>query len=232
MKPAPPQYAIGEEQGEKLTNWLLRQSAPGIDIRFYEFLYQDKPVVLLEIPAVAHTSVSFRDQEFIRVGSYKKRLKEYPEKERALRQIFSRTSFEGLIAAFGMSDDPVLGVLRYESYFELLNLPIPSDRTRILHRLEKERLIKAETSHSWSITNLGAILFARKLSGFGTLKRKSLRVILYEGIRRTGSKKEHLFDEGYASSFEEVIRYIRDLTQTRELIEDGFNKKIYTYPDG
>ncbi len=83
-KPAPPQYAIGEEQGEELTNWLLRQLAPGIDIRFYEFLYQDKPVVLLEIPAAAHTPVSFHDQEFIRVGSYKKRLKEYTEKERAL----------------------------------------------------------------------------------------------------------------------------------------------------
>ncbi|WP_342764570.1 hypothetical protein [Methanospirillum stamsii] len=73
-------------------------------MRFYEFLFQDKPVVLLEIPAAAHTPVSFHDQEFIRVGSYKKRLKEYPEKERALWQIFSRTSFESLIAASGMSD--------------------------------------------------------------------------------------------------------------------------------
>lgn len=230
-KSTPPQYATGEEQGEELNNWLLRQLTPGIDIRFYEFLYLGKQVVLLDIPAAAHTPVSFHDQEFIRVGSYKKRLKEYPEKERALWQIFSRTSFEGLIAASGMSDDQVLGVLRYESYFELLDLPIPSERTRILHRLEEDRLIKAETSQSWAITNLGAILFARKLSGFSSLKRKSLRVILYEGVRRTGSKKEHLFDEGYASSFEEVIRYIKDLTQTGELIEDGFNKKIYTYPD-
>lgn len=70
-----------------------------------------------------------------------------------------------------MSDDQVLGVLKYESYFELPDPPIPSDRTRILHRLEEDRLIKAETSYSWSITNLGAILFARKLSGFSTLKR-------------------------------------------------------------
>ena len=36
----------------------------------------------------------------------------------------------------------------------------------------------------WNITNLGAILFARKLDEFPKLKRKAMRVILYKGKGR------------------------------------------------
>lgn len=84
VRTTPPQYTDSGEKGEELNGWLLRQLSPRIDFRFYEFLYLDKSVVILEVPAAAHTPVSFHDREYIRVGSYKKRLKEFPEKERAL----------------------------------------------------------------------------------------------------------------------------------------------------
>jgi predicted HTH transcriptional regulator len=35
---------------EDLENWLLRVLSPRLHFRWYEFEYQDKPVVLLEIP--------------------------------------------------------------------------------------------------------------------------------------------------------------------------------------
>lgn len=48
-----------------------------------KFCHADKEnVVVMEIPAAVNTPTSFRGTEFIRVGLYKKKLKEYPEKER------------------------------------------------------------------------------------------------------------------------------------------------------
>lgn len=70
---------------QELESWLLQKTAPKIHFRFYEFAANDDlPVVILEIQAASHTPVQFDSTEFIRVGSYKKKLRVYPEKEREL----------------------------------------------------------------------------------------------------------------------------------------------------
>lgn len=69
---------------EALENWLLRLLEPKIDFRFFPVAMEDRPVVLLEIHRAARHPVAFAGQEYIRVGSYKKKLKDFPEKERAL----------------------------------------------------------------------------------------------------------------------------------------------------
>jgi len=73
---------------EELENWLSRLLHPGLDFRIHEITHDDKPVVLFGVPAALHTPVRFKETEFIRVGSYKKKLKDYPEKERALWALF------------------------------------------------------------------------------------------------------------------------------------------------
>ena len=72
----------------------------------------------------------FRGQEFIRVGSYKKKLKDFPEKERALWRIFDQTSFEDGIAVERVQDDAVLQLLDYPVYFKLLDQPLPAESWR------------------------------------------------------------------------------------------------------
>ncbi len=70
---------------QELESWLLQKTAPKIHYRFYEFAANDElPVVILEIQSASHTPVQFDGTEYIRVGSYKKKLREYPEKEREL----------------------------------------------------------------------------------------------------------------------------------------------------
>lgn len=69
---------------EELESWLTDSLKPRVDFKFIE-VYTDKgKVVVMEIPAAVSTPTSFRGIEFIRVGSYKKKLKDYPEKERKL----------------------------------------------------------------------------------------------------------------------------------------------------
>lgn len=58
--------------GEELENWLLRLMTPKIDFRFHPMTIEGKPLVLLEIGAAFRQPVRFMNQEFIRVGSYKK----------------------------------------------------------------------------------------------------------------------------------------------------------------
>lgn len=68
---------------QELENWLLQKLSPKIHFRFHEFLAgpeDDKPVVILEIQPAAHHPVQFDGVEYIRSGSYKKKLKDFPEK--------------------------------------------------------------------------------------------------------------------------------------------------------
>jgi predicted HTH transcriptional regulator len=73
---------------EEMENWLLRLLTPKIHFRFYELEIDKKKIVLLEIPRAFRHPVRFKNQEFIRVGSCSKKLKDYPEKERELSGVF------------------------------------------------------------------------------------------------------------------------------------------------
>jgi ATP-dependent DNA helicase RecG len=69
---------------EELENWLSHSLAPRTDFRIHEWNHDTLPMVLFEIQPAVTSPVAFKDTEWIRVGSYKKRLKEHPEKERTL----------------------------------------------------------------------------------------------------------------------------------------------------
>ena len=99
--------------GEELESWLLRQLAPKIEFRFYRVVIDGLQLVLLQIDRAFRHPVQFAGAEFIRIGSYKKRLKDFPEKERALWRIFDATPFEYLLAAEKLTSDEVLRLLDY-----------------------------------------------------------------------------------------------------------------------
>ncbi len=74
---------------EELENWLLRQLNPRVDVAMHSFEMDGLPVAMLEIQAARTAPVSFKDERYIRVGSYKQKLHDFPEKERKLWQILS-----------------------------------------------------------------------------------------------------------------------------------------------
>ena len=196
---------------EELENWLLRALAPRIHFRFFEILVDGLPIVLLEIERAYRQPVQFQGNEFIRVGSYKKRLKDFPEKERAIWRLFDRAPFEGGIAAERINDEEVLALLDYPAYFDLLKLPLPESRVGVLEALADDRLIAPCEAGGWDISNLGAILLAKRVDRFAALRRKSLRVIQYRGNNRIETIKEYTPVKGYACGFEGLIEYINGL---------------------
>jgi len=67
---------------EELVSWLLRLLEPKIDFRFFRVMMDGRSMVVLEIARATRHPVRFQGQEFVRVGSYKKKLTDFPEKER------------------------------------------------------------------------------------------------------------------------------------------------------
>ncbi|MBS1188389.1 MAG: putative transcriptional regulator with domain [Rhodocyclaceae bacterium] len=220
-----------KQGNEELEHWLVRMLAPRQDIRFHTFTSGGQKVVILEIPAALHTPVRFSGSEFIRVGSLKKLLKDYPEKERELWQILGAAPFEAGIAKADLDADEALLLLEYTKYFELTRQPLPSTKEGILARLKADSLI-AESPQGWAITNLGAILFARNLENFRNLARKALRVVQYKGTNRIQSLREHPdLAKGYALVFEAAISYIDNLLPASERISQGLRQVEKPFPE-
>jgi len=216
---------------EELENWLLRLLEPKIDFHFYPVEVDGKSVVLLEIGRAFRHPVRFSGQEYIRIGSYKKKLKDFPEKERGLWRIFDKMPFEDGVAAERLPADEVLRLLDYPAYFDLLKLPLPANRDGILSELADDGLIRSCEAGGWDITNLGAVLFAKRLSDFRSLQRKAMRVIQYRGTSRLETRKEEARGKGYASGFEELIEFINGLLPSNEVIGQALRRTVPMFPD-
>jgi ATP-dependent DNA helicase RecG len=93
---------------EEIENWLTRLLSPRIEFKIHEFSHEGNPVVIFQIRPCRHTPVRFRETEFIRIGTYKKKLKDYPEKERALWFQIAKVPFEREPAATDLTSDEVL----------------------------------------------------------------------------------------------------------------------------
>lgn len=222
---------VAKVGNEELESWLLRLLEPKIDFRFFRVGTDGYPIALLEIARAAGHPVRFSGQEFIRVGTTKKKLKDFPEKERALWRIFDQAPFEDGVATERAPADEVLRLLDYPTYFDLLERPLPANRDGILAALADDRLIRPCNAGGWNIMNLGAILFAKRLDAFHSLRRKTMRVIQYRVTGRTETLREQEGAKGYASGFAGLIGYINNLLPSNEVIEQALRKTVPMFPE-
>lgn len=217
-------------KGQELESWLIFHLDPQIDLRIHEGEVDGKHVVLFEFAPATHRPIRFAGTEYIRVGSYKKKLHDCPEKERELWRILGQTSFENGLAMEHVSGERVLSYIDCPAYFQFTKLPYPENRSLVLQRLVSEKLIVQSDSGNYNITNLGAILFAKNLEDFDRLSRKILRVIFYRGDSRMDTIKEHEMKKGYALGLEEIAAYINDQLPQNEHIGIAFREEVRMYP--
>ncbi len=216
---------------EELENWLLRLLEPKLDFRFVNLVIDDRDVVVLEISGTTRHPVRFSGREFVRVGSYVKQLREFPEKERALWRAFDRTPFEEGVAVERVSGPEVLELLDHSTYFDLLGLPRPIREDALLEALLDDRVIQRCDAGGWDITNLGAVLLARNLSEIRGLARKTLRLVQYRGTGRLSALREIEGAQGYASGFDGLVDRVMDLLPCREDIVGGLRKTTPAFPE-
>jgi ATP-dependent DNA helicase RecG len=216
---------------EELENWLATQLSPRIDFQIHEGEIESKPVVIFQIQPTLNLPVRFKDTEYIRIGTYKKKLRDHPEKERLLWSFFATQPFENALAAIDVSSDEVLKLIDYPIYFRMMNIPLPENRQAILDRLSAEKIIHFKPGDRFDITNVGAVLFGYNLNSFERLQRKAPRVIIYKGENRIETTKEQSGSKGYASGFEGLISYVNDQLPQNEQIEQALRRQVRIYPE-
>jgi len=224
----PSKEKIGNDQ---LEFWLSQHLNPRIDFRIYEFEYKSKNLVVFEIPPAISQPIKFNNIAYIRIGSATPKLMDHPEKERKIWNNIQRNSFEKGIAKEDLKVSEVLELLDYSKYFSLTKQVIPTETYQFVEKMAQHGLVKKVFDDDYDITNLGAILFAKNLNDFPTIKRKSVRVILYKGNSRVNILKEQEGSLGYAIAFESLLDYINDKLPQNEEISKSLRKEVKMYPE-
>lgn len=216
---------------EELEFWLSKHLNPKIDFRIYEKLYSGRKIILFVIPPAISHPVKFNNIAYIRVGSTTPKLTDYPDKESKIWNNINRKSFEKGIAKEHLTISEVLRLLDYAKYFSLTKQELPTETNQFIEKMAQHGLVKKVFDNSYDITNLGAILFAKDLKDFPTVKRKSVRVILYKGNTKVNRLKEQETSLGYAISFESLLDYVNDKLPHNEEISKSLRKEVKMYPE-
>lgn len=113
---------IGQQE---LESWLRNLLSPNADFEFYTVPMNGTNVGVLIIYRAANQTVMFKRVDYIRVGSYTKKLNEYPAMQAQLWDRIRNTKFEERYAKQDMKLAEALRLLDYSVYFDILGTPQP-----------------------------------------------------------------------------------------------------------
>ena len=215
---------------DDLDHWLSHRLNPSINFRFHKDSVDGKPVVVLLISRALDRPVRFDGNAYIRIGSHTRNLNDFPEKESLIWRMSSSRTFETGIAIESVQNSDVLELLDYESYFNLVGIPVPSHRPSVLEALERENFIRQRDDGSWNILNLGFLAFARNLGAVGSLRRKSTRIVKYSGTKKYHESRQEELPIGYATGFANIIDYVNKLAPIDETFNGGIRKQEPRFP--
>jgi len=149
-----------------------------------------------------------------------------------LKRIFAEGQIDWFLqpAVEDVSADDVIQLLDTQTYFDLLKRPYPTSREGVLEKLVNENLIN-ESLHGWSISNLAAILLAKKLDAFSpALTRKAIRVVIYEGSNKLHTKDDKTGVRGYAVGFDSLVEFIHSSAPQNRFIEQAIREEVKMFP--
>ena len=229
VEDAPPRKVVGTvafnnpvEMAAKLFHAL------GFRVEIEEVMHPDGRVLVFHIPErPLGTVYDFEGAYLMRAGE-----ELVPMSEDRLRAIFAEGQPDWLSqpALKDCDADKVVQLLDTQSYFDLLHLPYPVNRPGVLERFESEKLIQ-RVGAGWTITNLGGMLFAKKLEQFDRLARKAARVIVYEGTNKLKTKLDRPGSRGYAVGFQGLVEFINGLVPSNEMIEQALRREVKMFPE-
>ncbi len=213
--------------------WLAQRLNPSISFSFRSVKHPEGRVVILEIPAATSAPVEFEGTAYVRIGSATPKLSDYPDRFQKLIDNIRPYTWEKGVAKSFLTEDDVLDLLDYPSYFTLTNQRLPDNRSGIFEHLQADRLIVKDVGERWNISNMGGILFAKDLNDFdSSLARKAVRFIAYDGNNRAATVT-HRQDgiTGYATGFESLVGYINSILPRNEYIGAALRESQPLFPE-
>ncbi len=224
--------ATKKENNQPLDIWLATRLKPSVNFTFEPVDYEGVRLILLTIDAASVAPVEFDRTAYLRIGPATPRLSDHPDRMRALWGKLQPYAWETGQAAQFLTADDVLSRLDYPEYFELTAQPLPDNKQGILDKLQADQLIQMDVGRHWTITNLGAILFAKRLGDFGaSVARKAVRFTAYDGPGRADTVTHRQDGQrGYANGFQGLVDYIDGLLPRNEHIGSAFREERPLYP--
>lgn len=209
---------------ENFQNWICRMINPKLMMEFLDFEVDGLHFAIISIEPSYDKPVKFGEYEYIRIGENVKKLKEFPEHERALWLATGRRRFESATAAMHQSRDDIFSKLDTEIYYKLREENVPQNDDEILRRLTRLGCIYEDMESGYNITNLGAVLFAKDITAFPSVATKSVRVVKYSGVDKRSSEEETEGRMGYAVGFTGLFKFVVNRLPKKEVYSDGLRK--------
>ena len=206
----------------KLFTWV------GFRIDVVEINHPDGRILVFIIPARPRgTAYHYEGAYLMRSGE-----ELVPMSEDQLRKIFAEGQPNWLeeIALKNISAQDVVHLLDTQTFFELLNLPYPTDQSGVIEKLISEKLIE-KTDIGFNILKIGAILLAKNLKNFSYIQRKATRVIVYKGESKLETLSDLTGEKGYAVGFIGLVQYVMGKLPQNEIIKDAIRKEVKLVPE-
>lgn len=216
---------------QEIESWLRNLLSKNVEFEFQTIFMNNEKVVVLIIYKATNQTATFKKVDYIRVGSYTKKLNEYPQMQAQLWDRLRNVRFEENYAKQDLSPEEAVQLLDFSVYFDIKKEPIPTNIDTLVHYMLEEAVLLKQDNGKYAISNLGAILFAKRLSDFPRLERKAVRVVQYEGSNKLNMMREDIDNKGYAVGFEALLKYVEALLPSQEVIEGAVRERRLAYPE-
>lgn len=216
---------------QDLLIWLKQHLSPNANYEFFDIEHDQTKFVVLRIAAASYQPVRFDNHCFIREGSSTTPLITASEKEAELWRRLQRSDFERGIAEEGLSFNEVEERLHIDEYFHLVGMKRPSTDAVTADALVRQEIILAQDDGRYAITHLGALLVARRLSDFPTLRKRRLRIVRFQGKGRADIVADRTFEEGYALALPAAQDYLVESVPADDVQEGAFRRIRPSYPE-
>ena len=216
---------------EELENWLRHKLSDNVNFEFHSVDCSGVKVGVLKIDAAVLRPVTFDKTAYVRIGSYTKKLSDYSEVETSLWDRLRNVNFESRFAKTDLQLDEAVNMLDVGVYVDRAHAKMPSSLNEVGVMLCSEGILVRQDNGLYAITNMGAILFAKRFSMLDRLSRKAIRVIQYRGVNKLNMIREMTGAYGYAVGFDGLIQYLMAITPSDMPIAGGSRNSRTDYPE-
>lgn len=216
---------------QALAIWLRNALSRNASYEFEQFDHDGRHFVVLRVRAASSQPVYYDKDAYIREGNSSTRLEPGSAKEAELWRRLQREGFELRSVREDQDATSVADALDLDTYYRLLGLRRPTDLDHQLQPLVEQSLLKLQDSGRYSITNLGALLIARRLGEFPGLRKRILRVIRHDGKGNLRILEDRSFDCGYALALPQAQAFVMSSIPAREMLDGAFRRVEHAYPE-
>ncbi len=222
-------YTKKAKGNQDLLIWLRRFLSANANYEFERFSHDGKDYVVLTVRAAVAQPVTFDKACYIREGSSTTRLAGGSAKEAELWHRLQSVDYEDQPAAENLTSAEVLDQLDIAAYYALVGARRPSSGEAVIDGLVEQGMVYRQDNGRCSITNLGALLIARKLSSYPGLRKRPIRVVKYAGKGNFEILADETFDAGYATALSDAVKYVMSQLPAKEQTEGAFRRVVHPY---